>query len=338
VFTGDTLFVGDVGRPDLLASEGTPADDLAGMLHASIARLRELPDSTLVYPAHGPGSMCGKSLGPETSSTIGVQRRANPMMRPMPKAEFVRLVTADQPDAPGYFSYDVAMNRRAHPTLEAALSRELRPMAVAAVLAARDGGATVLDVREPAAFSAGHLEGSVNIGLSGRFASWAGTLLDREKPIVLVADPGREAEAALRLGRIGFDHVVGFLEGGPAAFASRPDAVRRAARVDPEGACRLLEDDASTVVLDVRTPAEWRAARVRDSVNLPLQRLLANPSDVPRGRPILVHCQSGYRSSIAASLLRRAGVSAIADLAGGMNAWQVAQLPVVTEDPEPSRT
>jgi rhodanese-related sulfurtransferase/glyoxylase-like metal-dependent hydrolase (beta-lactamase superfamily II) len=332
VLTGDTLFVGDVGRPDLLASQGMAASDLAGMLHASLGKLRALPDETLVYPAHGAGSMCGKNLGSETYSTIGAQRRTNPMLREMPRAEFVSLVTADQPQAPGYFAYDAELNRRARPTLDDALARELRPLSLDDVLAARDADTQVLDVREPAAFAAGHLPGSVNVGLSGKYATWAGTLLDRERPIVLVAEAGREREAAVRLGRIGFDQVRGYLEGGTSALAARADLLATAERVDPLDAQRLLESAPETAVIDVRTAAEWRGGHVPGAKNVPLDRLSSRLDEVPRDRPLLLHCQSGYRSSTAASLLRRAGYSRLTDLAGGMNAWRLAGLPAPTDE------
>ena len=337
VLTGDTLFVGDVGRPDLLASAGMAAADLASLLHTSIGKLRALPDATVVYPAHGAGSMCGKNLSSETFSTIGAQKRTNPMLRDMPRAEFVARVTADQPEAPAYFAYDAELNRRARPTLEATLRRERAPLPLERVLAERDAGAQVLDVREPDAFAAGHLPGSVNVGLSGKFATWAGTVLDRDRPIVVVAEPGREEEAALRLGRIGFDHVLGHLDGGPAALRARPDVVAASVRLDPADALRAIEAQPDTVVLDVRTPAEHRAGRVPGARHVPLSRLRSRLEEVPRDRPVVVHCQSGYRSSIAASLLRRAGFSHVTDVAGGMSAWQLAGLPVETPGPEPSR-
>ena len=232
VLTGDTLFIGDVGRPDLLASQGLTAADLAGMLYDSLrGKLLPLPDATLVYPAHGAGSACGKSLSRDTVSTMGIQRRGNYALRPMPREEFVRLVTADQPEMPAYFAFAADLNRRHRATLDAALERASRPLDLEAFLRRRAEGAQVLDVREPPEFAAGHLAGGINIGLSGRYASWAGTLLDAGHPLLLVAPPGREREAALRLGRIGFDDVEGFLAGGAGAFVRSPDVVRRWPRI-----------------------------------------------------------------------------------------------------------
>src|SRR6185312_13003515 len=213
VLTGDTLFVGDVGRPDLRAALGWSATDLGAMLYDSLrTKLLTLPDASLVYPAHGAGSLCGKALSKETVSTIGEQRRSNYALQPMDKPTFIELVTADQPDAPAYFTYDAVMNAKERQTLEVALSRELKPVTLDQLLDEQQRGAQVLDTRDPNDFAAAHLAGSINIGLGGQYATWAGTLLGRDRPIVIIADPGREQEAALRLGRIGFDHIAGYLQ------------------------------------------------------------------------------------------------------------------------------
>ena len=232
VLTGDTLFVGDVGRPDLRAALGWSATDLGAMLYSSLRdKLLPLPDSSLVYPAHGAGSLCGKAISKETVSTIGEQRASNYALQPMSQAAFIDLVTADQPDAPAYFTYDAVLNSRERPTLDQALARELRPLTIEQL--ARGAGTRRAGARHPrvGAFAAAHLDGSINIGLIGQYATWAGTILSREAPIVLVADPGTEMESALRLGRIGFDHVVGFLAGGLASAAAGTGAHR------DDGAC-----------------------------------------------------------------------------------------------------
>jgi rhodanese-related sulfurtransferase len=222
VLTGDTLFIGDVGRPDLMASEGMTADALARMLYRSLRdKLLPLPDETLVYPAHGAGSMCGKNLSTDTVSTIGAQRRSNAALQPMSEDEFVGLVTGDQPVPPAYFAYDAQRNRQEHPTLDDSMRRGLQPLSLEQVLELRAAGAQVLDVRAADAWAGGHLAGSLNIGLGGKYATWAGSLVDREQPIVLVAEPGREAEAALRLGRIGFDHLASNASARCRAAASR---------------------------------------------------------------------------------------------------------------------
>jgi hydroxyacylglutathione hydrolase len=323
VLTGDTLFIGDVGRPDLLASIGMSATELAGMLYDSLHhKLLTLPDDTLVYPAHGAGSMCGKHLSSETVSTIGVQRRYNYALQPMSKDAFIELVTADQPEAPAYFGYDAMLNRRERPTLEETLERGLRPLALDEVLRLQNAGAQMLDVRDAADFEGAHLVDSLNIGLGGKFATWAGTLLDRQRPIVLIAEPGREQEAAMRLGRIGFDHVAGYLQDGMQALDSRPDFVRRTERVTAATLAELLASAAPPSVLDVRTAREWQDKHIEGSLNIPLHQLEERIQEVPRDRFLVVHCQTGYRSAIAVSLLRRHGVYAVADLVGGIAAWE----------------
>ncbi|HUY81314.1 MAG TPA: MBL fold metallo-hydrolase [Acidobacteriaceae bacterium] len=332
VLTGDTLFIGDVGRPDLRASLGWTAQALGEHLYESLhGKLMTLPDAVLVYPAHGAGSLCGKKLSSETVSTMGEQRRLNYALKPMTREEFVRLVVADQPDAPPYFTYDAILNTRERATLEKNLEAALRPVELAEAIKLRDGGAQVLDVREPVEFAQGHLAGSINIGLGGEYATWAGTVLDRDRPIVIVADPGRETEAAMRLGRIGFDAVKGYLRGGMVALAGKPEMMRRTERVSVLIAAEDLTERDAPVVVDVRTPREWAERHIEGSVNLPLNHLQERMAEVPRGRRITVHCAGGYRSSIAASLLHREGITDVTEMAGGMAAWEAAQLPVIAE-------
>jgi glyoxylase-like metal-dependent hydrolase (beta-lactamase superfamily II)/rhodanese-related sulfurtransferase len=331
VLTGDTLFIGDVGRPDLLASIGVTADELASMLYDSLhQKLLTLPDATLVYPAHGAGSMCGKNLSTDTVSSMGVQRRYNYALQPMSKAAFMALVTADQPEAPQYFAYDAMLNRRERPTLPQTLARALTPLTLDGVLRQMNAGAQVVDVREPADFAGAHLHGGLNISLRGSFATWAGTLLKRDAPIVLVAEPGCEEEAAMRLGRIGYDHVAGYLEGGMQALATRPDLVRRTERITAATLAERLAAPQPPVVLDVRTVREWQEKRIEGSCNIPLNHLEERLADVPREREVVVHCGSGYRSSIAASLLEQHGFTQITDLVGGFAAWETSQLATTT--------
>jgi DMSO/TMAO reductase YedYZ molybdopterin-dependent catalytic subunit/glyoxylase-like metal-dependent hydrolase (beta-lactamase superfamily II)/rhodanese-related sulfurtransferase len=341
VLSGDTLFIGDVGRPDLRASMGWSAETLAGVLYDSLhAKLLALPDETLVYPAHGAGSLCGKNLSTDTVSTIGVQRRYNYALQPMSRDEFVRIVTAEQPETPAYFSYDAVLNTKERPTLEQALGQGLRPLALDEAIALVQERAEVLDSRDPADFAGAHLDGSVNVGLGGSYATWAGTVLDRQRPLVIVADPGREGEAAMRLGRIGFDNVAGFLQGGMQALDQRPDLVARIERITAVTLSEQLAESDPPLVLDVRAEPEWHQTRIGGSLNIPLGQLLGRLDEVPVERAVVVHCESGYRSSIAASLLRRAGLERIADLVGGINAWQASgsngrssARPVVRERP-----
>jgi hydroxyacylglutathione hydrolase len=330
VLTGDTLFIGDVGRPDLRASIGWTANDLGGRLYDSLHdKLLPLPDETLVYPAHGAGSLCGKQLSSDTVSSLGDQRRLNYALQPMSKEDFIQLVTADQPDAPPYFTYDAILNTRERTTLDQNLEQVLHPVDLDEVLRMGDAGAQLLDVRDPAEYAKGHLAGSINIGLGGQYATWAGTVLDRARPIVIIAEPGRQQEAALRLGRIGFDHVKGYLRNGMEALAARPDLVWPTERL---GAPMIAEELASAqppLVLDIRNPREWESKHIDGSVNIPLNHLQERIAEVPRNRRIAVHCAGGYRSSIAASILHQYGITNLVEMAGGIAAWQAAQLPVV---------
>jgi glyoxylase-like metal-dependent hydrolase (beta-lactamase superfamily II)/rhodanese-related sulfurtransferase len=329
VLTGDTLFVGDVGRPDLRVALGWSAADLGGMLYDSLhQKLLTLPDASLVYPAHGAGSLCGKAISQETVSTIGEQRRVNYALQPMGKADFVALVTADQPDAPPYFTYDAVLNTKERPTLDEALAREVQPIPLDGVLALQESGAQVLDTRDPSEFAAAHLLGSINVGLTGQYATWAGTVLQHDKPIVLIAAPGGERESAVRLGRIGFDHVVGYLLGGLESLSARPDLVGRTERLSPTVASDRAEGGA--IVVDVRAPGERARGYIAGSVGVPLSQLTQRMAELPRDRPLVVHCAGGYRSSVAASVLKHAGFSDVCEIAGGLTAWQSANLPVVT--------
>lgn len=332
VLTGDTLFIGDVGRPDLRASLGWSAQDLGAHLYESLHnKILPLPDETLVYPAHGAGSLCGKKLSSDTVSSLGDQRRFNYALQPMTKEEFIRLVTADQPDAPPYFTYDAILNTRERATLEKNLELVLHPIDLDEVLKIGDTGAQILDVRDPAEYAKGHLAGSINIGLGGQYATWAGTVLDRAKPIVIVAEPGREQEAALRLGRIGFDHVKGYLAGGMEALADRSDLVWTTERVVAPMVAEELAAADPPLLLDVRAPREWASKHMDGSLNVPLNHLQERVAEIPRDRRIAVHCAGGYRSSIAVSILHQNGITNLIEMVGGIAAWEAAKLPVVSE-------
>jgi glyoxylase-like metal-dependent hydrolase (beta-lactamase superfamily II)/rhodanese-related sulfurtransferase len=331
VLTGDTLFIGDVGRPDLMASVGISKTELAGMLYDSLHHvLLPLPDETLVYPAHGAGSLCGKNLSRDTFSTLGTQRRYNYALQPMSKDAFIQLVTADQPEAPPYFAYDAMLNRRERPTLTQTLHHGLMPLTLDEVVRLMNTGAQVVDGRDPEVFETAHLAGSVNIGLQGNFATWAGTVLSQDTPIVLIADPGKETEAAMRLGRIGFDHVVGYLAGGMQSLEGHPDLVRRIERITAIELATVLGAPNPPLVLDVRGPGERADKYIAGSLHLPLTQLQRQLSIVPRDRTVVLQCAGGYRSAIAASILANHGMMAIADLAGGLAAWEAAGLDLVT--------
>jgi hydroxyacylglutathione hydrolase len=311
--TGDTLFVGDVGRPDLLASVGVSATDLATALHASLQRLLALPDTVEVWPAHGAGSLCGKKLGAERFSTIGAERRANWALQPMPPADFIAQVTADQPAAPAYFIHDVQLNRSG----DSGRLVTSTALSAAAFRAAQAQGALVLDVRDGAAFAAAHIPGAIAIGLSGAFAPTVGQVVAPTTRLLVVAEPGREAEAATRLGRIGYDGLVGHLEGGMAAWGDAPVAAATrmtAAEVRAAG---------SALIIDVRTPGERAQGAIPGSLGIPLIDLPTRLADLPRDRLLIVHCAGGYRSLAAGSLLARAGFT-VADLLGGYQAYRTS--------------
>ena len=329
VLTGDTLFIGDVGRPDLRAALGWSATELGSLLFDSLhKKLLALPDESLVYPAHGAGSLCGKAISKETVSTLGEQRRLNYALQPMSKEAFLQVVTADQPDAPPYFTYDAVLNSEERPTLDKALAREMNPLTLDAVLALKADGAQILDTRDPDEFGAAHLKGSINIGLGGQYATWAGTMLDRKHPIVIIAAPGREAESAIRLGRIGFDHVAGYLQDGLRSLDSRPELIAKTERLSAPFASEVLSSSQPPLVVDVRAPREREQKHIGGSLSIPLNRLTENLERLPRNRSLLVYCAGGYRSSIAASLLQGNGFDSVSEIAGGIAAWEAAQLPI----------
>ncbi len=331
VLTGDTLFIGDVGRPDLRASLGWTAQALSSHLYDSLHnKLMLLPEHTLVYPAHGAGSLCGKQLSSDTVSTLGEQLRLNYALQPMTREQFTELVTADQPDAPAYFTFDAILNTRERATLDQVLLKVLQPIPLDQVLELRNTAAHILDVRDAAEYAKGHLTGTINIALNGQYATWAGTLLNPANPIVIIAEPGREEEAALRLGRIGFDHVKGYLQNGMGALADRPDLIRTTEKVSAATLAEELASNHPPLVVDIRTPAEWTAKHLNGSINLPLAHLPELIAELPRTRRIAVHCAGGYRSSIAVSILNQNGITNLIELAGGIAAWEAASLPLIS--------
>ena len=320
VLTGDTLFIGDVGRPDLLGARVSAAE-LAGQLYDSLhEKLLTLPDSVLVYPAHGAGSLCGRNISSETSSTIGQQRRFNYALRPMPREEFVAMMTTDLPEAPAYFSHDVRINREGPGQVaEIPLPTALSPEQVEKHVAA---GAVLLDTRGSAEYGAGHVAGSLHIGLSGQFASWAGTLLAPQAPIVLVAEePGQVEEARTRLARVGLENVAGFLGGGILEWDAAGRPLARTEQIAVDELRERLREDASLQVVDVRRDGEWKAGHIRGAVHVPLHKLSERLASLDRERPIATVCASGYRSSIAASALERLGFPRAINVVGGMVAW-----------------
>jgi glyoxylase-like metal-dependent hydrolase (beta-lactamase superfamily II)/rhodanese-related sulfurtransferase len=331
VLTGDTLFIGDVGRPDL-SGDRTP-QELAAMLYDSVhGKLLTLPDSVGVYPAHGAGSLCGRQMRPERSSTIGVERATNCALRVRSREEFVRLLTAELPDRPGYFARDIEINRLGAPSLA-----DLPPLAALRpgdLLAKQDEGAIVLDTRPEDDFCAAHVPGSMQIGLSGQFASWAGSLIGVDHDLILVAeDPARLAESRLRLSRVGIDRVVGYLADGIAAWTREDLPVEEIPQITVEELAQAARGD-EVEVIDVRRVPEWQEGHVAGARHKPLNRLMSALDDVDPNAPIAVYCKAGYRSAIGASLLQRNRFQQVMNVIGGFDAWLACDLPYVVPGPQ----
>lgn len=323
VMTGDTLFIGDVGRPDLLGGFGLSAEEMARQLYHSLReRLLTLPDETRVYPAHGAGSACGKNLSTETVSTIGMERRTNYALAPMSEEQFVAAVTEGQTVAPAYFPYAAVRNRQDRPLFDEEI--EVPTLTIDEVVAHQRHGAVVIDGRDDMAFAAGHLRGSVNVGLGGRFAEYAGEVMEPGTPIVLVTDPGREGEATTRLARIGFDTVLGALGEPEAAFARRPDLVEPLSRLSASALAERMATVPGLQLVDVRNPGELDVGTIPSARHISLPALLRRIGELDPAAPTVVHCAGGYRSAIAASLLRSHGFADVSDLLGGYTAWAAA--------------
>ncbi len=319
VLTGDTLFIGDVGRPDLLSSIGFTREELADSLYDSLHdQLMTLPDSTRVYPAHGAGSACGKNLSTDLWSTIGDQKATNYALRAPDKPTFMQLVTEGQPPAPGYFVYDAILNRKDRELLD---ESELPPaMSYDELSAALERGAMLIDGRNPEEFAQGHLRGAVNVGLEGRYAEFAGSVIPPDVDIVLVTEPGAELEGKNRLARIGFDRVIGYLDQPYKVMFQHRDVVQVASRLTAAafGAVRAEIDDLQ--IVDVRNPGELEGGMVPGAVAIPVGQLPDRADELDPARPTVVYCAGGYRSSVAASVLRQRGFADVSDIVGGYGA------------------
>jgi hydroxyacylglutathione hydrolase len=328
VLTGDTLFLGDVGRPDL-ARTHTPAQ-LAGMLYDSLhTKLLVLPDDVLVYPAHGAGSLCGRNMRAERSSTIGTERLTNYALQIKSREEFVRQLTANLPTRPEYFLQDAEINREGAPSL--ADVREVTPIPAAELKSMLEDGIIALDVRPGDDFARGHVPGSINIALSGQFASWAGTVLGLSARPVLIADSAEQlSEAQLRLARVGIEDALGYLSGGVGAWKQAGFALAEVPQITVQVLQELLQAQNSQI-LDVRREPEWHAGHIEGAAWWPLDNFKISPPEIDRDQPVAVHCKSGYRSMIACSLLQRAGFRNVSNVIGGFDAWQREKLPVQTE-------
>lgn len=320
VFTGDTVFVGDVGRPDL-AQKGAELtkEDLAGMLYESIQqKLFPLADDVIVYPAHGPGSACGKSFA-GTDSTIGDEKKTNYALQAAGKEAFVKAVTEGLSAPPQYFPINAKINKEGYKSFTEVLASALKPLGVDEIKTVLRNDGILLDTRPAEQFTLGFIPDSVFIGLEGRFAEWAGSLLPFDKDLVLVTEPGKEKEAITRLARVGFSHIAGYVDGGPEAWKKAGEEVDMIIDVEADELAMDIPFDENLVVVDVRRPVEYADGHVKDAVNLPLNELTdpANMSNLEEDQNIYVHCASGYRSVIASSLLKRQGIHNIRNIVGG---------------------
>ena len=323
VLTGDTMFIGDVGRPDLLSSVGMTADQLAEQLYDSLhEELLTLPDETRVFPGHGAGSACGKNLSSDTSSTIGAQRTDNYALQPMSKDDFVLAVTEGQSVAPAYFAYDAMLNREQRRLLDE--HAEPAELALTEVTRWQRRGAVVLDARDPHDFATGHLIGSVNIGMAGRYAEFAGGVVQPGAPIVIVSDEGQQREAKNRLARIGFDNVVGCLRNAEQVFQAHPEEIAHGSRLDVAALRDAVATTPDLQLVDVRGPGEAEGGMIEGAVLVPLPQLNRMLGSLDASKPTIVYCAGGYRSSIAASRLVSAGFTDVSDLLGGYGAWTAA--------------
>jgi glyoxylase-like metal-dependent hydrolase (beta-lactamase superfamily II)/rhodanese-related sulfurtransferase len=336
VFTGDTLFVGDVGRPDL-AQKGDEltTNDLAGLMYDSLqAKIVPLADDVIVYPAHGPGSSCGKNIGPDTDSTIGMEKRFNYALKATSKADFIKLVTDDIPPAPLYFPINAKINKEGYDSLDEVLEQGMKPLSVRDFKKRMKNDVMILDTRNSEKFTEGFIPGSVSIGLNGRFAEWAGSLLPYETPLLLVCDPGKEKESIIRLARVGLDNVQGYLEGGYDAWKNSNEPSDMIINVEADELMMDMPFDQNLIVMDVRRPVEFAEGHLSEALNIPLNEMtdpgkIANIDD---RHNLYVHCASGYRSVIAASLLKRQGFHNLRNVAGGWDKIREQQKVKIVKD------
>ena len=320
VLTGDALFIGDVGRPDLLASVGVTADELGRMLYDSVQRkLMGLPDDVRVFPAHGAGSACGKNLSTEKQSTIGEQRRSKYACQPMTEDEFLAVVTEGQPSAPGYFLFNATLNKQEREIRE--LATEIPTLDEVAVAEALAHGAIVLDARDATDFTAGHLKGAVSVPADGRMAETAGIVFTPDQRIIVMAPTGQEQETALRLARIGFDHAIGYIPDPEAYLMAHEDQVEQASRLTVTQTDIALAQDARLQLIDIRNPGETSAGVIPGARLIPLPELPKRLEEISTDAPVVLYCAGGWRSTVGASLLRANGFHDVSDILGGYNAW-----------------
>jgi glyoxylase-like metal-dependent hydrolase (beta-lactamase superfamily II)/rhodanese-related sulfurtransferase len=323
VFTGDTLFVGDVGRPDLAQKEAAiTMEELAGMLYESLQKkIIPLADDVIVFPAHGPGSACGKNLGPDTDSTIGEEKQNNYALRASTKDEFIKAVTDGLDEPPQYFPINARINKEGYESLDGILEQGLKPLTIEEVKKAIEEDAVIVDTRRAEIFTSGFIPGSVFLGLEGRFAEWAGSLLPFDQPMIIITEAGKEKETIVRLARVGFDKVRGYVNGGFEAWKNAGEETDMIIEVEADELAMDIPFDDRLVVVDVRKPVEFAEGHVKNALNIPLNDMTdpANMAHLEEDQNIYVHCQGGYRSLIATTLLKRQGIHNLRNVTGGWN-------------------
>ena len=331
IFTGDTLFVGDVGRPDLLDGKMSK-EELAGMMYDSLnQKIKTLPDEVLVYPAHGPGSACGKSLGKETWSTIGHQKKTNYALLATNKDALIKELTDGLLPPPAYFFSDARINKQGYDAIEDVLKKNVTPLSVEAFGREVINGTQVLDTRFGHVFEKGFVKGSLHIGLEGMYAIWVGTLIDINKPLIIVCDVGKEEESILRLARVGYENVKGYLDGGIEAWKRAGKPVDTIASVDASAFAEFVSSGAA--VLDVRKISEAEHGHIKNALVIPLGDLLDNMSSLDKDKPLYIHCAGGYRSLIATSILKANGFTNAVNVLGGWGKIKHANVPIETGAP-----
>lgn len=333
IFTGDTLFVGDVGRPDLLDGVMTK-EELASKMYDSLnTKIKTLADDVIVYPAHGPGSACGKSMGKETFSTIGIQKKTNYALQDMTRDAFIEAVTDGLSVPPQYFFEDARINKTGYTAIDEVITNNTKALTVQEVTDAMESGVLVLDTRIADVFEKAFIPGSLNIGLNGMFAVWVGTLIDINQPLVLVTDNGKESETVLRLARVGYENVIGYLEGGMQSWITAGKKTDSVTTIQAED-IKQYYDNADYVILDVRKPSEFENEHIKNAVNIQLSEIDLRAGELDADKKYIIHCAAGYRSMMAASILKEKGFNNFVNVAGGWGSIKKTSLPLEANLPE----
>lgn len=333
IFTGDTLFVGDVGRPDLLDGVMTK-EELASKMYDSLnTKIKTLADDVIVYPAHGPGSACGKSMGKETFSTIGIQKKTNYALQDMTRDAFIEAVTDGLSVPPQYFFEDARINKTGYTAIDEVITNNTKALTVQEVTDAMESGVLVLDTRIADVFEKAFIPGSLNIGLNGMFAVWVGTLIDINQPLVLVTDIGKEAETVLRLARVGYENVIGYLEGGMQSWITAGKKTDSVTTIQAED-IKQYYDNADYVILDVRKPSEFENEHIKNAINIQLSEIDLRAGELDADKKYIIHCAAGYRSMMAASILKEKGFNNFVNVAGGWGSIKKTSLPLEANLPE----